>query len=219
MPELWDPLTYENLMAGTVAHFQTQPLRSLDDRDDVQGPGIYALYYTGKIPEYEPIANTEVPIYVGKAVAAGARKGGVEDIAKPALQLRLRDHAKSITQSDNLSLGDFLFRALPIMPVWIVFAERALITRYKPVWNRCLEGFGKHDQGRNRRNTARSWWDTLHQGRPWAKIQSGQDSRGNRETTHWRKPNNWCRTISQAKSDSRTLKGADLPYRQVCAEH
>ena len=97
-------------------------MRSLDSRDDLQGRGSYALYYTGKIPEYEPIANTEVPIYVGKAVAADARKCGVEDIARPALQLRLRDDAKSITQADNLSLENFLFRALPIMPVWIVFA-------------------------------------------------------------------------------------------------
>lgn len=173
MAVLWDPLTYENLMAGTVAQFEIQPFRSLDDRGDVEGPGIYALYYRGEIPEYEPIANTEVPIYVGKAVAPGARKGGDGNVDRPALQSRLRDHEKSIIQADNLSLEDFEFRALPIIPVWIVFAERALITRYQPVWNSRLEGFGKHDQGRNRRNTARSWWDTFHQGRPWAKLQPG----------------------------------------------
>lgn len=173
MADLWDPLTYENLMAGTVAHFESQPFRAIDDRDDVEGPGIYALYYGGGIPEYEPVANTEVPIYVGKAVAPGARKGGEGDVTKPALQFRLRDHEKSIVQADNLSLEDFVFRALPIKPVWIVFAERALITRYQPVWNSCLEGFGKHDQGRNRQNTARSWWDTFHQGRPWAKLRAG----------------------------------------------
>ena len=47
MPELWDPLTYENLMAGTVAHFEEQERRPLDDIAGVDGPGIYALYYKG----------------------------------------------------------------------------------------------------------------------------------------------------------------------------
>ncbi len=45
MPDLWDPLTYENLMAGTVAHFEEQEQRPLDDIAGIDGPGIYALYY------------------------------------------------------------------------------------------------------------------------------------------------------------------------------
>jgi len=49
IPELWDPLTYDNLMAGTVAHFETQERIPLNDLAGVQGPGIYALYYEGTI--------------------------------------------------------------------------------------------------------------------------------------------------------------------------
>lgn len=168
MPDLWDPLTYETLMAGTVAHFETQERKPLASNVTIDGPGIYALYYKGNTPEYKPIADGRHPIYVGKAVPPGARKGGVGDVKAPALRNRLRDHAKSITGAHNLDLRDFSFRALAIVPVWIVFAEQALIKQYRPVWNTCLEGFGKHDQGRNRAATTQSWWDTLHPGRRWA---------------------------------------------------
>ena len=168
MPDLWDPLTYETLMAGTVAHFETLELKPLAGNITIEGPGIYALYYKGNMPEYQPIADGSHPIYVGKAVPPGARKGGVGDVKAPALRNRLRDHAKSINEAANLEPGDFLFRALAIVPVWIVFAEQALIKQYRAAWNTCLEGFGKHDQGKNRAETTRSWWDTLHPGRRWA---------------------------------------------------
>ena len=171
MPNLWDPLTYENLMAGTVAHFEKQGLKPLETSVDIEGPGIYALYYKGELAEYQPIADCKHPIYVGKAVPPGARKGGGEvDIEAPKLRQRLREHAKSISSVDNLKLEDFSFRALAIVPVWIVFAEQALIKQYEPVWNTCLEGFGKHDQGKTRAATLRSWWDTLHPGRRWARV-------------------------------------------------
>ena len=170
MPPLWDPLTYENLMAGTVAYFETQERRPLGDVTAVEGPGIYALYYKGTVIEYQPIADGTRPIYAGKAVPKGSRTGGAElDVQHPALRDRLRQHVKSIDQVANLSIEEFSYRALAIVPVWIVFAEQALIKKYKPVWNSCLDGFGKHDQGKNRRATERSWWDTLHPGRSWTK--------------------------------------------------
>ena len=67
----------------------------------------------------------------------------------------------------NLTINNFSYRVLSIEPAWIVFAEQALIKRYKPVWNSCLDGFGKHDQGTRRRETERRRWDTLHPGRSW----------------------------------------------------
>ena len=168
MPDLWDPLTYETLMAGTVAHFEEQEQRPLDDIAGVEGSGIYALYYKGTMAEYQPIADGTRPIYAGKTVPKGARKGGGEvDVKHPALRVRLRKHAQSVEQVDNLTVTDFSYRVLAIVPVWIGFAEQALIKRYKPVWNSCLDGFGKHDQGARRSATERSWWDTLHSGRSW----------------------------------------------------
>ena len=175
MPPLWDPLTYENLMAGTVAYFETQKRRPLGDVTAVEGPGIYALYYKGTMVEYEPIADGTRPIYTGKAVPKGSRTGGAElDVQHPALRDRLRQHSRSIDQVDNLSIEEFSYCALAIVPVWIVFAEQALIKKYKPVWNSCLDGFGKHDQGKHRRATERSWWDTLHPGREWTKGETEQ---------------------------------------------
>ena len=175
MPPLWDPLTYENLMAGTVAYFETQERRPLGDVTAVEGPGIYALYYKGTMVEYQPIADGTRPNYAGKAVPKGSRTGGAElDVQHPALRDRLRQHAKSIDQIANLSIEEFSYRALAIVPVWIVFAEQALIKKYKPVWNTCLDGFGKHDQGKHRRATERSWWDTLHPGRAWTKGETEQ---------------------------------------------
>lgn len=167
MPELWDPLTYDNLMAGAIAHFEKQERIPLESVAGVQGPGIYALYYDGTMAEYRPIADGVRPIYAGKAVPKGSRTGGEPDVEHPALRLRIREHARSIDQVDNLSLEDFSYRVLAIVPVWIVFAEQALIKRYRPVWNSCLDGFGKHAQGSRRGTTERSWWETLHPGRPW----------------------------------------------------
>ncbi len=167
MSELWDPLTYDNLMAGTVAHFEKQERIPLGDIAGVEGPGIYALYYEGVMAEYQPIADGARPIYAGKAVPKGSRTGGELDIGHPALRERIRQHARSVEQVGNLDIGEFSFRVLAIVPVWIVFAEQALIKQYKPIWNSCLDGFGKHHQGKIRSATERSWWDTLHPGRPW----------------------------------------------------
>lgn len=165
---LYDPLTYDNLMAGLVMHFETQAKERLDSVAGVEGPGIYSLFYSGNFHVYEPVSCSERPIYVGKAVPPGSRKGSRVDESIPMLQRRIREHSKSIGQADNLEISDFSCRYLSVVPVWITLAERFLIDHYKPVWNLCLDGFGDHDPGRGRRNSQRSWWDTLHPGRNWA---------------------------------------------------
>ena len=168
MSGLYDPLTYENLMAGLVVHFERQPRVRLRDSTDAPGPGIYALFYDGDFDSYERIAGTSQPIYVGKAVPPGSRRGTAVDVAAPALQRRLYEHAKSLEKANNLQLDDFECRYLPLVPVWITLAERFLIDHYQPIWNLRLDGFGNHDPGRGRRQGEASWWDTLHPGRSWA---------------------------------------------------
>ncbi|MFP4055502.1 MAG: Eco29kI family restriction endonuclease [Candidatus Brocadiia bacterium] len=51
-----------------------QPPRLLPPAQPFDGPGVYALYYAGEFPPYAPIASadSERPIYVGKAVPPGA---------------------------------------------------------------------------------------------------------------------------------------------------
>jgi len=69
------------------------------DLAQFNGAGVYAIYYTGDIapfPAYEPLARrhrdgrVEAPIYVGKAVPTGARKGKrTANLAGQALFKRL----------------------------------------------------------------------------------------------------------------------------------
>lgn len=68
MTELYDPLTYDNLMAGTILEFERRPLLRLADDISVRGPGIYCLVYTGPFDVYGEIAASGNPVYIGKAV-------------------------------------------------------------------------------------------------------------------------------------------------------
>lgn len=167
MADLYDPLTYDNLMAGLVLHFERQPVKPLSAFDDVEGPGIYSLFYAGGLSCYAPICSGQRPIYVGKAVPPGWRKGESVDEDSPALRRRIRKHRKSIQEANNLDICDFTCRCMAVVPVWITLAERFVIDHYRPVWNLCLDGFGDNDPGSGRRNSKRSWWDTLHPGRDW----------------------------------------------------
>ena len=117
---------------------------------------------------YEPISGSENPIYVGKAVPPGSRKGANVDEEAPALRNRIRAHSRSIDAVNNLELSDFSFRWLTMRHVWISLTETSLINHYRPVWNLCLDGFGNNPQGRGRVLVERSLWDTLHPGREWA---------------------------------------------------
>ena len=96
MTNLYDPLTYDNLMAGLIVYFERQPRVSLSGVADVSGPGIYALFYRGTYEAYQSISETSTPIYVGKAVPPGARKGTTVDVEAPALQRRIGEHAGSV---------------------------------------------------------------------------------------------------------------------------
>jgi hypothetical protein len=133
--------------------------------------GVYAIYYGGDFPAYQPISSEDCkrPIYVGKAVPPGARRGGLLDApAGRALYNRLREHAESIMQATNLDDEHFRCRYLVIEDIWIPLGETILINHTRPVWNFIVDGFGKHDPGRGRRAGRRSPWDELHPGRPWS---------------------------------------------------
>ena len=62
-------------MAGLAARFEQVPLVKLTSIEEARGPGVYALFYDGPHPAYKPIAGTQRPIYVGKAVPKGTRQG------------------------------------------------------------------------------------------------------------------------------------------------
>ena len=172
MTALYDPLTWENLMAGLTARFEQVPLVDLTSIEEAQGPGVYALFYNGPHLAYKPIAGTRRPIYVGKAALQGTRKGTGAGSAQYALRNRLRLHRRSIEIAENLKVGDFQCRYLAVVPVWVTLAERFLIDYYRPIWNTDIDGFGNNPQGRHRSGGERSWWDTLHPGRQWASTRT-----------------------------------------------
>ncbi|MBD3240886.1 MAG: Eco29kI family restriction endonuclease [Chitinivibrionales bacterium] len=174
--EPFNPLDKKHL-GESVAEFMllapTEPLPP----EPFLGAGIYAIYYTGDFPLYAQVAKRNRgnkyswPIYVGKAVPQGARKGGFGLGSDPGAVLykRLAEHATSIEQSANLRLEDFTCRYLVVDDIWIPLGEAMLIEICSPLWNAVLDGFGNHDPGKHRSDQYESLWDIVHPGRPWAK--------------------------------------------------
>ena len=175
MNEVYDPLDYNNLARSVVhALLETTPTE-LPPAKAFVGSGVYALYYRGELPFYSRVAHCELgapvyPIYVGKAVPHGGRKGSTKKSPAAGKELygRLREHAKSIQQVNNLSLSEFQCRYLVVVPVWINPAERFLLEHFQPIWNTIVDGFGNHAPGKGRRNMRRPRWDIVHPGRSWA---------------------------------------------------
>jgi hypothetical protein len=135
------------------------------------GAGVYAIYYMGDFEAYEPISSPEceTPIYVGKAVPSGSRRGGfLAPAPTRTMWSRLGQHARSIELAENLDLDDFRCRYLVVDDIYVPLGEAVLISHFEPVWNSVVEGFGKHDPGAGRRGGRRSSWDELHPGRQWA---------------------------------------------------
>lgn len=168
----YNPLDYANLTKNCVQELMGRGPYSLPLGEVFPGAGVYALFYQGDLDLYSPISSPDAswPIYVGKAVPAGARKGTAAKataIGRP-LFTRISEHVSSIQAVQNLRIEDFLCRYLVVTPLWITMAERFLIEHYRPVWNVCIEGFGLHDPGKGRHQGEISWWDALHPGRIWA---------------------------------------------------
>ncbi len=171
----FNPLDKRNLGESVTLALTRRPAIRMDRLRPFAGAGIYAIYYVGEFPAYRAIAECNrhgrmvAPIYVGKAVPKGARKGGDLD-APPGnvLHKRLTDHVKSIEQAENLDIADFHCRYLVVDDIWIPLGESLLIARHAPLWNKIVDGFGNHDPGRGRHAGLRPRWDVLHPGRPWA---------------------------------------------------
>lgn len=172
----FNPLDKKNLGAAVAEAMLASSVHPLGSLPDFKGAGIYAIYYSGKHPAYAELAkrnkhpNFTAPIYVGKAVPSGARKGGGAasgDVGRP-LSRRLQEHAESIRAVSSLSIDDFQCRFLVVDDIWIPLGESLLIAHYSPVWNSLIDGFGNHDPGSGRYNGMRPRWDVLHPGRGWA---------------------------------------------------
>jgi hypothetical protein len=144
--------------------------------NEIVGAGVYAIYYVGPFEAYRLIASVnrdgkfEKPIYVGKAIPKGSRKGGLasNSATGTALADRLKKHTITIAEATNLEVSDFHIRHLVIDDIWIPLGENVLIESFQPLWNVVIDGFGNNDPGKRRATQFRSLWDTLHPGRSFA---------------------------------------------------
>ena len=178
----YNPLDYDNLGRSVIIALLNQEVRPLGNLEIFTGAGVYAIYYVGGFPPYSPVSiknrdsRFSLPIYVGKAIPSGARKGGRGQgrIGTPLFS-RLSDHKDSVAFAENLRIEDFYCRYLVVDDVWIPLAESMLIEGYQPLWNTVVEGFGNHDPGAGRYQGQRPKWDMIHPGRPWAdRLQPNQ---------------------------------------------
>jgi Eco29kI restriction endonuclease len=177
----YNPLDKINLARSIEGEILNQDCAPLSAADHVVGSGVYVIYYRGAFPAYSALsaANQEmcrVPIYVGKAIPKGGRKGGISAISMAtgnALASRLRKHAATVRSTSNLDIADFLFRYLVLDDIWIPLGENILIETFKPVWNVVVEGFGINDPGKGRAAQKRSAWDVIHPGRDYAARLTG----------------------------------------------
>ncbi|MEO9825337.1 MAG: Eco29kI family restriction endonuclease [Paracoccaceae bacterium] len=172
----FNPLDRVNLAASVGEALLERDPVPLGAIGEVIGAGVYVIYYSGDFATYDPISKANsreqwlAPLYVGKAIPKGGRKGGQAFDAKPGkdLKKRLKEHADSVQDAKNLNLDHFWCRFLVVEDIWIPLGENLMISRFAPLWNTTVDGFGNHTPGAGRFNQKRSRWDVLHPGREWA---------------------------------------------------
>lgn len=173
--EPYNPLDKVNLGKSVAEALLDSPIHPLGNLPRFMGAGVYVLYYTGDFEPYRLMAERnqralEWPIYIGKAVPPGTRRGmalfGPE--TAPSLRGRLQEHARSVRSAGNLDIDHFQCRYLIVEDIWIPLGEAMLITRFRPLWNQLVDGFGNHTPGAGRLKGMIPLWDVLHPGREWA---------------------------------------------------
>lgn len=187
----YNPLEKRNLGISVADALLQRPLGPLPPAEPFIAAGIYALYYNGSFSAYRPISlrycagKKEIPIYVGKAIPKGGRKG-IENLLSvgSVLYNRLAEHAESILAAQNIEVTDFLCRYLAVDDIWIPLGESLMIQMFAPVWNLVLEGFGNHDPGTGRHAGEKPRWDVLHPGRTWANRMQKPNKRSAEELFH-----------------------------------
>lgn len=173
---------FHSVVTEAIAFLNNTPVQELPPPVSFVGAGVYALYYSGHFDLYARIAdrnrnNPNQPIYVGKAVPFGWRTSRQHKTSMAALYRRRREHARSLQQATNLEVSDFQCRFMILGGVesdLVIPVEAELIRNYTPLWNAVVDGFGNHAPGSGRFNQAKSEWDVLHPGRPWAEKLTGK---------------------------------------------
>lgn len=168
-----------------VDFFVETPTYQMPPQTRFTGPGVYGIYYSGQFPLYQGYSEQKPnggrrPIYVGKAVPPGWRQGrSTNEDAKPKFELfaRLKEHSRNISVAENLDIADFQTKFVLLSGLeasMIGTLEARLISKFTPLWNSALDGFGNHTPGVGRFDQAKSDWDVIHPGRAWAERCKGK---------------------------------------------
>jgi hypothetical protein len=172
---------FHKIVDEAVKFLCASPVHFLPPTLSFKDAGVYALYYQGDFTAYAKLAEKNShgfnqPIYVGKAVPRGWRTSRTNQSGENSLYSRLREHARSISQTKNLALENFACRFMILESEetdLISTVEAELIRRFRPLWNCVIDGFGNHDPGSGRYDQRVSEWDALHSGRSWAEKLKG----------------------------------------------
>jgi len=162
--EAFNPLDHKKIIQILIEEFEKQSFCKMPLTDKFIAQGVYGIYCYQSL-DYLKNSELDKPIYIGKAVYGGSRKGQIKT-ERPALFDRLNQHAKSIQLAENLNINSFYCRYLSLDDLWIATTESELIKYYKPHWNNVLEGFGNRNGLNKTRNPNNlSKWDQQHPGR------------------------------------------------------
>ena len=177
MAHVFRSTNFEGVLKEASDCFASIKSSKKEETTRFNGAGVYALYFYGESDLYIQCKNVdpaeEYPIYIGKAVPPGSRKGVDANSSDScnALWKRINEHYRSLEKANNLNPSDFRFKAMimhhPETDL-ISAVESHLIRIYCPIWNAVVDGFGNHTPGNGRFDQAKSDWDVIHPGRPFA---------------------------------------------------
>jgi hypothetical protein len=165
----FDPLAVENIGVTLAVELLERPLYAFPPEEKFPGAGVYALYYEGPHPAYKQLLELDngrikYPVYIGQAVREKASQGfSARPTSKAQLFNRIRKHARSVEQVENLDVVDFKCRFLVLNDAYIGLAESVMIMAFRPPWNGM--GLGSNPVGGPRMRGLPSLWDSLHPGR------------------------------------------------------
>jgi hypothetical protein len=175
---------YRSVVSDAVSFYENTPVLEFPITESFSGTGVYGLYYKDDYELYRGFLklNTpsyNIPIYIGKAVPPGWRtaRTNLSINETNSLSERLKEHQRSILSCKDLNIRHFRYRFVVLtdeVTDLIGTLESTLIRKYTPLWNNVIDGFGNHDPGMGRTNQAKSEWDVLHKGRPWAEKLTGE---------------------------------------------
>lgn len=161
MSENFNPLDDKNIQKLFLSELDNKEFKTFDCIQSVTGQGVYVIW-ASELP-YD--FDKEKPVYIGKAVSPGGRKGDTGRFTSSPLKKRLLEHMKSIQKATNLNVANFKFKTISLDEHWTVYAEQLFIKTLNPLWNKNYDGFGNHAVGATRSEQKSSKWDATHPGR------------------------------------------------------